>query len=116
MRILSKCGISKAILVIGYQKEQIQNVIGHRYEGIEIEYVINQRFAETNTAYSLWLAREYLSSPSLIIEGDILFDVGFLHTSLVALEESPPGLRFLLHLKIMRAFFSLAMIQGMFPR
>ena len=74
LNILSKYGVSKAILVVGFQAEQIQHRIGNRYEELEIEYVINPRYAETNTAYSLWLARDYLSSPSLIIEGDILFD------------------------------------------
>ena len=78
LHALSKCGLSKAVLVVGYRKEQIQNVIGHRYEGIEIEYVINHRYAKTNTAYSLWLARDYLLSQSLILEGDIVFDEAIL--------------------------------------
>ena len=74
LNILAKYDVSKAILVVGFQAEQIQHRIGNRYEELEIEYVTNPRYAETNTAYSLWLARDYLSSQSWVIEGDILFD------------------------------------------
>ena len=74
LRTLSESGISKAVLVVGYRAEQIRRVVGNQYSGIKIEYVVNHRYAETNTAYSLWLAREFLSTPTLILEGDIIFD------------------------------------------
>ncbi len=74
LNILSKHDIKKIVLVVGYRAEQVQDVIGDRYEGMGIKYIINPRYAETNTAYSLWLARDYLLSVSLILEGDIIFE------------------------------------------
>lgn len=75
LRSLRQCEVSEAILVVGYQSEQIQYVFGHQYAGIDIQYVVNHRFDETNTAYSLWLARDYLDVDCLLLEGDVVFDV-----------------------------------------
>lgn len=71
---LAQCGISRAVLVVGYQQEKIRDVVDHQYAGMRIEYVVNNRYAETNTAYSLWLAREHLISRCLLLEGDIVFE------------------------------------------
>lgn len=71
---LSKNGISKVTLVVGYHAEQIRRAFGDTYHDMSIEYVMNENYAETNTAYSLWLARAQLTARTLLMEGDILFE------------------------------------------
>ena len=41
---------------------------------INISYVDNKYFIETNNIYSLWCAKEYLADDIILIEGDVLFD------------------------------------------
>ncbi len=78
LQSLSKVGVREAILVVGYRGDQVRRFAGQDYDGVKIRYVVNDRHAETNTAYSLWLAKRYLSTDCLLIEGDILVDVAAL--------------------------------------
>lgn len=74
LRSLSACGVSETILVVGYRSEQIEAFAGTQFEHMNIRYVYNPRHTETNTAYSLWLAREYLNTDIFLIEGDVLLE------------------------------------------
>jgi choline kinase len=71
---LSASGVSEVVLVVGYQAERVREFAAGSYGGMTVRYVFNERYLETNTAYSLWLAREYLRSQVLLLEGDILFE------------------------------------------
>ncbi len=71
---LSEAGFREAILVVGYGSKAIRAFAGSHFGGLQIRYVENERFGETNTAYSLWLARDYFDTPIALIEGDIVFD------------------------------------------
>src|SRR5256885_17079981 len=51
-KYLRDCGINQIAVVVGYESERIQRICGP-----EVEYVENPIFAETNSLYSLWLAR-----------------------------------------------------------
>lgn len=74
LRSLSASGVSETVLVVGYRAEQIQAFTGTQFEHMDITYVHNPKHAETNTAYSLWLAREYLNTDVFLIEGDVLLE------------------------------------------
>jgi len=74
LRALSQSGVSSAVFVVGHQADQIRHFVGSQYAGIEITYLFNSQYAKTNTAYSLWLARNYLNKECLLLEGDILFN------------------------------------------
>lgn len=71
---LSQCGVREIVLVVGYASERVKQFARDAYDGMDIRYVYNESYLETNTAYSLWLAREYMLSRVLVLEGDILFD------------------------------------------
>ncbi len=71
---LSESDVREVVLVVGYEAESIREFAGTTYQGMDVRYVHNELYLETNTAYSLWLAREYLCSRVLLLEGDILFD------------------------------------------
>jgi len=74
LRALSTNGVSEVVMVVGYRQEEVRAFAGQRFDGMRIRYVVNERHSETNTAYSLWLARKFLDGHVLLLEGDIVFD------------------------------------------
>jgi choline kinase len=80
---VSKADIARIVLVVGFQQEQIQAAVGGSGHAARVQYVINPEFANTNTIYSLYLAREYFDDGFWLINGDVMFEAGIL-TSLAA--------------------------------
>jgi choline kinase len=68
-------GISLAVIVVGYLKEQIINYIGNEYGGhCTISYIENPEYETTNTIYSLYLAKdEFRYDDFIYFNGDVLF-------------------------------------------
>lgn len=72
---LQAVGVTEVTIVVGYRKHAIQYAIGAHYGAMAVRYIESERFAETGSAYSLWLARSELLSGSLfLLEGDIVFE------------------------------------------
>lgn len=67
-------GIRSITVVAGYQAARVAAVC----EGLA-EVVENERFAETNSLYSLWLARPLLEDGFVVLNGDVLFHPQLLH-------------------------------------
>ncbi len=74
LEALDRAGVRHCVLVVGYLSEQVQRQFGHKFGNVQLSYVINERFQETNNLYSLWLAREHLDADVLLLEGDLLFE------------------------------------------
>lgn len=72
---LEYSGISKLVMVIGYEAEALRTYIDSRKFNIQIEYVYNYEYATTNNIYSLFLAREYLKKEdTILLESDLVYD------------------------------------------
>ncbi len=65
---LSAEGVGPVAVVIGHGGDQIRTVLGD-----SVEYVVNEHPSETNSLYSLCLAREWLKKDVLILNCDVLF-------------------------------------------
>jgi len=65
--------IEEVIIVVGYKAEKIKEHIGESYKGMKINYVLNKDYASTNNIYSLWLAKDYVKSDVILLEGDVIF-------------------------------------------
>src|SRR5262245_45536086 len=65
---LHNVGIDDIAIVVGCQAERVQRICGHH-----ITYVENTRFAQTNSLYSLWLARPLLLDGFVVMNCDVLF-------------------------------------------
>ena len=65
--------LSKLILVVGYEADNLINYIGKRYDNIlKIEYIRNDIYDKTNNIYSLALAKEKLcEEDTILLESDI---------------------------------------------
>lgn len=74
LAILAQYHVRDVILVVGYKADLIKQTFGISHKGIRISYVHNPLFEQTNTAYSLWLARHFLDEDCLLLEGDVVFN------------------------------------------
>ena len=59
---LARQGCEQAVLVVGYRAADVRKQVGTSFGTMQVTYVENPCFDETNTAYSLWLARAFLQA------------------------------------------------------
>jgi len=74
LEALDSAGIHDCVIVVGFMERQVKSYFGSKFSNVNIEYVLNEAFKETNNLYSLWLAKKHLRNKIILIEGDILFD------------------------------------------
>ena len=72
---LKKKGFKRLVIVTGYQENCIKEFLGTISGNMTIEYVHSPRYKTTNNIYSLWLAREIINEPFVLVESDLVFDV-----------------------------------------
>jgi len=67
LTVLDRLGIDEVIVVVGHESDRVRQMVGDR-----CIYVVNDRFAETNSLYSLWTARANVSGPFMLVNSDVL--------------------------------------------
>jgi choline kinase len=65
---LADHGIGPVLVVAGYKADEVRSVVGDR-----AEFIVNERYQETNSLYSLWLAREHVDGPFILLNCDLFF-------------------------------------------
>jgi len=65
---LRSVGIDDVVVVVGCQADHVRRVCGPR-----ITYIENSVFAQTNSLYSLWMARPLLYDGFVVMNCDVLF-------------------------------------------
>jgi choline kinase len=70
---LASAGVGECAVVTGYMAGAVERAAGRSHSGMKVRYVRNDRYAETNDMYSLWLARDLLEKGAFVIEGDVFF-------------------------------------------
>lgn len=77
LEILMSVGIKKVVFVVGHLSEQIIKYTQDNYsDKLELEYVENPDYRDTQNAYSLWHAKEKLSNDEegfIILNSDLIF-------------------------------------------
>jgi choline kinase len=68
IRILDRAGVDDITIVVGCGADRVRSLCGRR-----VTYVENTRFAETNSLYSLWMARALLHEGFVVLNCDVLF-------------------------------------------
>ncbi len=68
MLALREAGVDEISIVIGAHADRVRRVVGGA-----VQYVENTRFAQTNSLYSLWLARPLLVDGFVVLNCDVLF-------------------------------------------
>ncbi len=80
--VLQDAGIDDITVVVGCQSERVKRTCGHG-----ISYVENTRYAQTNSLYSLWMARALLYEGFVVLNCDVLFHPALLDDLLSARHE-----------------------------
>jgi choline kinase len=64
--------ITEVVLVVGHRAEAIvdRQTALERTHGVRLSFVYNDRAADWNNCYSLWLARDHLREGVLLVNGD----------------------------------------------
>jgi choline kinase len=65
---LRALGVEDIAVVVGCQADLVRQICGRG-----VEFIENVRFAETNSLYSLWLARPLLKDGFVVLNCDVLF-------------------------------------------
>jgi choline kinase len=80
--VLQDAGIDDITIVTGCQADRVRRTCGYG-----ISYVENTRYAETNSLYSLWMARALLYEGFVVLNCDVLFHSALLDDLLSARHE-----------------------------
>ncbi len=65
--ILEEVGIERVCVVVGHDARTVRSAASSR-----CEFIVNHQYASTNSLYSLWLAREWVSGPFVLMNCDVL--------------------------------------------
>lgn len=66
-------GIDELVMVTGFQREKLENYVKSNFPQIKAEFIYNERYDETNNAYSLLLAKNAVKKDFILLDSDILF-------------------------------------------
>ena len=65
---LSDNGINEVLVVVGYRADLVRSAVGNK-----AEFIDNARYEGTNSLYSLWLARDWVKGPFILLNSDLIF-------------------------------------------
>jgi L-glutamine-phosphate cytidylyltransferase len=68
IHLLRASGITEIVVVVGYQAERVRQSCDS-----QIRFVENPCFEQTNSLFSLWLARDLLFDGFVVLNSDVLF-------------------------------------------
>ncbi len=68
VRFFRAFSINNIVVVTGYKRELIEDFLGNT-----VKYIFNERYSETSSMYSLWLARDMAKEGCFIVNSDVLF-------------------------------------------
>lgn len=73
MAALIRNGINEIVLVVGFRKEKIISHLTQTYPDLTFRFIENELYEKTGPAYSLYLAREWLTDTVLYLNSDVLY-------------------------------------------
>ncbi len=69
-----KNDVNEFVMVTGYRENMIKDFIGKNYPDLNITYLTNSDYENNNNSYSLWMTKDYITGPIILLDSDILFD------------------------------------------
>ena len=83
IRSLVEQGIRHLVVVVGHLDGCIRDALTGSTSGLlTIEYITCPKYRTTNNIYSLWLARNTIKAPFVLVECDLIFDAVLLNDML----------------------------------
>ena len=72
---IQDCHINDIVFVTGYLEEQIKEYVNINFPDLKAYFVTNEKYAETNTGFSLLLAKDFVENSDFIkFDADVIFD------------------------------------------
>ncbi|MBT9439146.1 MAG: NTP transferase domain-containing protein [Desulfobacterales bacterium] len=71
---LNQHGFKRLVVITGHLENHIRDFLGNQAGDIKIDYIFSPLYKTTNNVYSLWMAREIINEPFLLLESDLVFD------------------------------------------
>lgn len=67
--------ITKIAFVTGYRADQIKGFVSNNFPELRPQYIHNDKYLETNTGYSVLLAKDFIGSDTFVkFDGDVVFE------------------------------------------
>lgn len=89
LKNIQACGIDEIVIVIGYLHGQIEIFVRDTFPELNVQFIINNRFAETNTGYSLMLAADFVAGSDFVkFDGDVVFEENVLRRLLASEDDN----------------------------
>ena len=76
-------GITRLVVVTGYLEHCVREYLQENAADMQVDYVFNPVYQTTNNIYSLWLARQEVQEPFVLIESDLVFEESMLADMLI---------------------------------
>lgn len=74
LKMIADTDIKDVVITTGYHDEALVNYCKELDMPLNIRFVKNERYADTNYIYSIYCAREYLNDDVLLMHGDLIFE------------------------------------------
>ena len=78
IKSLNQNGFKRLVVVTGHMEDCIRDFLKTRAGNLTIEYIFSPLYKTTNNIYSLWMARDIINEPFVLIESDLVFDPSLL--------------------------------------
>lgn len=80
---LLRCGIDQFVIGTGYLEHMVRDAVAEWFPGLDVTFVTNPVFRQTNNGYSLSLLRPYVEDHAFVLlDGDVVFDLDVIKTLL----------------------------------
>ena len=76
-------GIKRLVVVTGYLDHCVREYLEENAADMQLDYVFNPIYKTTNNIYSLWLAKQAIEEPFVLVESDLVFEVSMLEPMLI---------------------------------
>lgn len=70
LRALREAGVKKAVLVVGYRRDVIESYFGSSYDGLALDYIIQEE--QLGTGHAILQAKDKVSGPFIVMNGDLV--------------------------------------------
>jgi L-glutamine-phosphate cytidylyltransferase len=80
---LADAGVGPVLVMIGYAADLVRETVGNA-----ADFILNPRYAATNSLHTFFLAREWIKGPVVILNSDVLADPRLLDALLQSGEDS----------------------------
>ncbi|QLD86851.1 NTP transferase domain-containing protein [Natronomonas halophila] len=85
--VLVEAGIERLCLVVGYQRERVQEHFGHAYRDVPITYAHQEK--QLGSGHALQQAADEVDEPILVVNGDRTIDEGIVTDTLDTFDGRP---------------------------